>query len=142
MTELYVGEKRAKAQYRVRDMIEAGVNIVASSDYSFSDSTGGWSPLAGIETGVTRTISETALQDDPKYILGQEQAVTVMDMLKMYTINAARNMFMEDSIGTLEPGKKADMLILSQDITKIDPKFISETEVVATIVDGKERYHI
>lgn len=140
MTEKRIGTERAHAQYRVRDMVEAGVNVVASSDYSACDSTGGWSPLAGIETGVTRTNSEPDMQDNPKYVLNPDQAVTVIDVLRMYTANAAKEIFMEDKIGSLKPGMKADMVILAEDITKIEPKDISETEIVATIVDGKERY--
>ena len=131
---------RAHAQYRVRDMVEAGINVVASSDYSACDSTGNWNPLAGIETGVTRTNAEPAMQDEPKYILNPNQAVTVIDVLRMYTANAAKELFMEDKIGSLEAGKKADMVILAQDITKIEPKDISEVEIIATIVDGREVY--
>lgn len=140
LTEHYAGKERANAQYRVRDMIEMGVTVVASSDYPAGDSTGGWCPLAGIETGVTRTVAEPELKDDPRYVLGPDQAVSVKDLLKMYTINGAKLMFMEDKIGSLEAGKRADMVILAQDITKIDPKRIAETEIAATIVDGKIRY--
>lgn len=140
LTEHYAGKERAKAQYRVRDMIEMGVTVVASSDYPAGDSTGGWCPLAGIQTGVTRTVTEPALKNDSRYVLGSDQAVSVKDLLKMYTINGARLMFMEDKIGSLETGKRADMVILAEDITKINPKNIAETEIKATIVDGKIRY--
>ena len=63
-----------------------------------------------------------------------------MEMLKCYTIYCAEQAHMEDLIGSLEVGKMADITVLGQDITKCDPLTISETEVVATISDGRVVY--
>ena len=69
-----------------------------------------------------------------------ETATDVMELLEMYTINGTKQMRMEDKIGSLEVGKKADIVILEKDITKIEPKHIAETKIVNTIFDGRIVY--
>lgn len=56
------------------------------------------------------------------------------------TIDAAYASFMEDSLGSLVPGKKADYVVLSQDIMEVPPQKIMETRVVATSIDGRLVY--
>ena len=63
-----------------------------------------------------------------------------MEMLKCYTIHGAIEMKMEDLIGTIETGKKADFVVLRQDILNCDKRAISESEVCMTIMDGRIVY--
>ncbi len=58
-------------------------------------------------------------------------------MLAGYTRNAAYAEFMEDHLGSLQPGKLADLIVLSQDLFKISPNTIGRTKVLLTMVDGK-----
>jgi predicted amidohydrolase YtcJ len=58
-------------------------------------------------------------------------------MLAGYTRNAAYGEFMEDRLGTLQAGKLADMIVLSQDLYKIPPDTITKTKVLLTMVGGK-----
>ncbi len=75
------------------------------------------------------------------YLRNQDETATdVMELLEMYTINGAKQMRMEDKIGSLEVGQKADIVILEKDITKIEPKHITETKIVNTIFDGRIVY--
>lgn len=69
-------------------------------------------------------------------ILGPSQRVSVMDALKAMTIWPAWQHFEEDSKGTIEAGKIADFVILSDDPTAIDPEKLSELQVEVTIKDG------
>ena len=59
-------------------------------------------------------------------------------MLDGYTRNSAYAEFMEKRLGTLEPGKLADLIVLSQDLSKIAPSSIGQTKVLLTLVGGKE----
>jgi predicted amidohydrolase YtcJ len=133
------GQERFDQEYCFRNMVEAGVHITGSADMPVTPDD---RPLAGIETGVTKCSPYPGQQGDPQYVRNANQAVSVMEMLRMYTINGAKQMFMDHLIGSLEPGKKADMVILARDITQIKPVDIAETEIVATIVNGKKLYEI
>jgi len=69
-----------------------------------------------------------------------EQRLTMYEAIKYYTYGSAYASFEEDIKGTLEVGKLADMVILSQNLFAIDPKEIPNTEVLYTIVGGKIIY--
>jgi len=69
-------------------------------------------------------------------VLGQEQRVTVMDALKAVTIHAAYQYFEEDTKGSIEPGKLADLVILSNNPLLVDPLAIRDIEVLETIKEG------
>jgi hypothetical protein len=66
--------------------------------------------------------------------------VSVMEALKLYTINAAYQSFDEDRLGSIEVGKLADMVVLGQDIMTASPEKIMDTSVDMTIIDGKVVY--
>jgi predicted amidohydrolase YtcJ len=58
----------------------------------------------------------------------------------MYTINAAYAMGREGEVGSLEPGKRADMVVLSHDPTAVDPAFLRDVMVEQTYVEGQCLY--
>ena len=72
--------------------------------------------------------------------VGPEQAVDLMDALRCYTINGAYAGFDEDKLGSIEPGKLADLIILSGDILETPVESIPELVVEETIVDGVTAY--
>ena len=69
-----------------------------------------------------------------------DEAVTPLDGLRMYTINAAYAMGRDSEVGSLEPGKRADMVVLSHDPTAVDAAFIRDITVEQTYVDGQCLY--
>jgi predicted amidohydrolase YtcJ len=70
------------------------------------------------------------------------EKITVEQALTAYTKKAAYASFEEDIKGTLEAGKLADFVVLSEDITTIDPVKIWETKVLQTYVGGKKVYDV
>lgn len=132
-----LGEERFKQMYAIKDMVDAGILITGSSD---SPVTPDNRPLIGIETGVTQCSPYSGEQGDEKYLRSADQRVSVKDMLRAYTINGAKEMSMEKIIGSIEKGKKADMVVLEKDITNIKAEDISETAIVHTIFGGKIVY--
>ena len=131
------GEERFWREYVMRDMADAGMTITGGADYSITPD---FRPLAGIECGVTQGSPYPGEQGDPAFVRNANQGLSVMDMLKVYTINGAKQAFLDDIAGSIEVGKKADFVVLAEDITKIDPIDISETEIVYTIFDGRIIY--
>ena len=72
--------------------------------------------------------------------LGEGQKISVEDALKAITISGAYQYFEEDSKGSLEAGKLADMVILSDNPLKVDPLTIKDIQVIETIKDGATVY--
>ncbi len=69
--------------------------------------------------------------------LGSEEAISIEDALKAVTIHAAYQYFEENERGSIELGKLADFVILSQDPRQTDPMKIRDIEVLATIKEGR-----
>ena len=74
------------------------------------------------------------------YVLGKEHAITAKEALQLYTINNARIMGVEGDRGSIEPGKLADLAVLSQDILSVPADAIRETKVYLTVVGGRIVY--
>ncbi|MDH5792737.1 MAG: amidohydrolase family protein, partial [Candidatus Bathyarchaeota archaeon] len=72
--------------------------------------------------------------------IGRSQRVSVMEALRLYTINAAYQSFDEDRLGSLEAGKLADMVVLGEDLLTVPPESIIDISIEITIVDGKVVY--
>lgn len=90
-------------------------------------------PLVGIEAAVTR-------RGRRGQVFGAEEAVTVEEAIRAYTRFPAHITFEEETKGSIEPGKLADMVILSDDLLNIEPERISDVRVEATILGGKIVY--
>ena len=88
---------------------------------------------AGIEGMVTRK--------DPSHntpgAMWPEQAITVEQAISAYTLGSATAMGLSDRIGSLEPGKSANLAILDRDIFSIPPDRIGATKVLETIFEGR-----
>lgn len=91
------------------------------------------SPLMDVFSAVTRITSSGK-------VLGPDQRIGVMEALRGVTINAARMYFMEKTLGSLEKGKLADLVILDADPTRVSPEKLKDIRVQETIVGGKSVY--
>jgi predicted amidohydrolase YtcJ len=137
----YVGQERADMQYPMKSFFDKGVKVASASDYPVS-----WppNPMLAMEIGVTRTVpaGETDAYVEPDYetALTPEEDVTIEQMIESFTINGAYAIFKENEIGSLEVGKKADFVVLSQNLLEIDPKEIHNTTVLLTFFEGREVY--
>ena len=85
-----------------------------------------------MEHAITRSLGRGA-----KALL-PEQSLPLAVMVDAYTINAAYALRQEKITGSLEPGKRADFIVLDRDIFSIDPFELHATRVVATYLDGRE----
>jgi len=87
-------------------------------------------PLTGIYGAVTR-------KAESGQVLLPEERISPEQALALYTLNAAYASFEEDIKGSIAPGKLADMVILSDDPTKIPPEQIKDIKVEMTIIGGE-----
>jgi predicted amidohydrolase YtcJ len=123
------GEKRLEWMFAARSFLKAGVKVAAHSDHSASP----FPPLMGIHSLVNRMTKSGKT-------IGQSQKISVMDAIKLYTINAAYHSFDEDILGSLEVGKCADMVVLGKDLLTVPPETIIDIPIDMTIVGGKIVY--
>ena len=114
----------------LRTMLSEGLTVAGSSDYPC----GPLSPLTGLYAMVTRRTQQGGEPVTP------EEAVGAMEGLRMYTITAAYAMGRDNEAGSLERGKRADMVVLSHDPTTVDPDYIREIAVEQTYVEGRILY--
>jgi len=112
--------------YPIGSLLSSGLRVAASSDSPVVP----LNPLVGIYAAVTRT-TETG-----QTLLPQE-GISRLEALKMYTLEAAYASFEEGVKGCIAANKFADLVVLSDDPTKVLPEEIKEIEVVMTIADGK-----
>ena len=110
-----------------RSMIDAGLTVAGGSDNPCAP----LDPLIGIRAAVNRVARKTG---EP---VSLEEAVTPMEALRMYTINAAVALRRESEVGSIEVGKRADLVVLGHDPTQANPDFITDIAVEQTYVDGK-----
>jgi predicted amidohydrolase YtcJ len=130
--ENLIGPERIKTTYAFKSLLDAKTTLVFGSDWPVAPA----SPLYGIYAAVTR---QTLDNKNPNGWV-PKQKITVKQALIAYTKNAAYSAFDEKIKGTLEEGKLADFVILSEDLTKIEPQKIRDVKVLQTFVGGKKVY--
>jgi predicted amidohydrolase YtcJ len=74
------------------------------------------------------------------HVLGPGERLSARDALALYTTEAAAAMHREDEMGSLEPGKLADFVVLADNPLTSDPERIADIPVLATVVDGIPTY--
>lgn len=134
-TEVIIGKKRLDNMFTMKDLIDGGARISLGSDRPVDEY--GPEPLRSIEVACTRKLIDTP---DAPVLLPEDQKLTVQQCLEGYTTNAAYQMRMEDRLGTIEPGKYADMVVLDKNLFEIPTEEIHNVAVEMTVADGKIVY--
>ena len=111
----------------LRSPMEHGVTVAISSDILPIG------PMVGLYAAVTR-------KGMSGQVYGPDEIITIEEAIRAYTLTGAYLNFEEDVKGSLEPGKFADMIVLSDDILTIDPERIMDIEVEQTYINGKLVY--
>ena len=127
--EKRIGPERAKTTYAFRTLLDTGAILAFGSDWDVAP----MSPLMGIYGAVTRRTLDEKHPDG--WVPGQK--ITVAEAVKAYTVGSAYASVAEERKGSIEPGKLADLVVLTDDIFVIDPVKIADTKVYMTIFDGK-----
>ena len=136
--EQFVSEDQFSRFWRFKSLEESGARLTFGSDFPASGAgTLGLSPIVQIEMGHTR---QEFGQPDALVQPRESERLSVASLVRGFTIDAAYQLHMEDEIGSIEVGKKADLVVLDQDIFSIDPYSIHKTEVVMTVMDGDVVY--
>lgn len=122
-----LGEERLRLTYPLATL--RGIPVAFSSDRPVIPG----APLLGVESAVVERTASGA-----PYVPGE--ALTVEEALRCYTLGGAFAAFAEAEIGTLEVGKRADMVALEEDPLTVEPERLGRLRVVATFIDGGPVY--
>ena len=115
-----------------RAMLDAGLTVASGSDFPCAPV----EPLLGLSALVERR------GRDGDYVVAEEQALAPLEALRTHTLNSAAAMFRDHEVGSIEVGKRADLVVLSHDPTLVDPGFIRDITVQRTYVDGELQYSV
>lgn len=127
--ERKIGPERARSTYAFRSLVEAGARPAFGSDWTV----GPLDPLLGVYAAVTRRTLDGAHPDG----WVPEQKLTVDQVLRAYTHDAARAGFTDDRVGILRPGMLADIVVLDRSPFDVEPERIRDIAVEMTIVGGE-----
>ena len=127
--EKRIGAGRAKTTYAFRSLLDSGATLAFGTDWTVAP----LDPILTIYAAVTRR----TLDGKHPYGWIPKQKISVEEAVRAYTTGSALAEFQEKEKGTIAPGKLGDLVIVSRDIFKIDPKQIESAKVVLTIMDGR-----
>lgn len=128
--ERRIGSERARLTYAFRSLLQSSATVAFGSDWTVAP----LDPLLGVYAAVTRATLDGARPGG--WI--PEERLEVEEALVAYTSAAARAGFMEDRVGSLAPGRLADLVVLSGNPFEVEPAAIRDLRVDLTIVDGRE----
>ncbi len=124
-----LGEERIHGAYAWRSLLDSGATLAFGSDFPVEEV----NPMLGIYAAVTRQDT----QGWPEGGWYPEQRVSREEAIRAFTLDAAFSGFMEDEIGSLEVGKRADFIVLDRDIMEVPEGEIFQAVVEQTWLDGK-----
>lgn len=124
-----LGEEKAATTWPFKTLLEQAGVLAIGSDCPVVDN----NPFYEIHRGVTR------LHDDGLPLGGWNptEKLTVAEVIKGYTYGSAYGIGREDELGTLEPGKFADIVVVDRNLFEVTPEEIRSANVDMTIMDGK-----
>jgi predicted amidohydrolase YtcJ len=129
--DLFLGPERAARIDPARSALDRKLKITLHHD----------APIAGIEMLKVAWSAVNRVTTSGK-LLGPEERITPFEALRAITADAAWQNFEEDRKGTLEAGKLADMVVLSDDPLRVDPMLIQDIKVMQTIKEGETVFQV
>lgn len=124
----YVSPMTYQYQYPARSLHKAGATIAGASDWPVS-SPNPWNAIAQAST-----------RKGPLGVLNAKESIDRESMFYAYTLNAARALRLDQQIGSLAPGKQADLIVLDRDVFKVSDAELFDTQVLETFFAGQSVY--
>ncbi len=129
-----MGVERATRFWPNRELLAAGTLMAGGSDWPVISNPDPWNGMEGL---VTR---QNPSGDFAGESLWPEQALDIATVLEIFTINSARVMGLDGTIGSLEVGKSADFIVLERNVLEVPSDEIADTKVLSTWFEGRQVY--
>ncbi len=120
--------------FPIKALLEADAPVLAGSDWPSAVET--MDPWLGLEAMVTRSDPQGRFEGT----LWPEQAISLEQAIAIFTIKGAEALRLADQTGSIEVGKSADFVVLSDNLFDIEPENISEVKVLRTVFEGETVY--
>lgn len=149
----YLGEERVNSMYPAKSLLDKNINLAVHSDFSVTEPDLGWLFYGAVKrtipqrihdlwtegTDLTRTADPTVEVKYPNTgpLKKEEERINIQEIMKASTYGGAYTNFMEKEIGSIEKGKKADLIMYDIDIQKADMEDVSNSSPILTLFDGK-----
>jgi len=124
----YINAMQFQYMYPARSLLKNGATIAGASDWPVSTP----EPWKAIAQAISRK--------GPKGVLNKDEGIGRETMFYAYTRNAARAIGLEKEIGSLTPGKQADLIVLDRDVFSVADEQLADTQVLKTYFSGREVY--
>jgi predicted amidohydrolase YtcJ len=132
----FVGMETMERAYPAKSILEAGGNLSLGSDWPSAAYLSTFKPFTLIEIAQTRRLP--GYTEGP--IRGESERISLMQSLYAITMGSARQLGIADKVGSLEVGKRADLIMLAEDIFTQPSNEINTNYSVLTMLDGKVVY--
>lgn len=129
-----LGPERSHAIYPIRTLQDAGARIALGSDWPVTS----MDPLRAIEVAVTRTDPDLPAGKGEPFLPAER--IDLAAAVRAYTLGSAYATRREHEAGSIEIGKRADLIVLSDDLFALDPRRIGDVRVLLTLYGGREVY--
>ena len=134
----FVSDDQFQRYWPVRSLEKAGARLAFGSDFPATGyGLAGMNPLLNIEIGHTR---QEAGKPDSTIQPRESERLSVESLVRGYTLGAAQMLHLEDQVGSLAVGKKADIIVLDRNLLEITEDDIGNTKVLKTVLGGRVVY--
>ncbi|AQT82725.1 twin-arginine translocation pathway signal protein [Mycolicibacterium litorale] len=133
------GAPRKDLMYRPQDILRSGGRISLGTDWPAAGYFSTYKPLESIQIGVTRQLVG---EPDAPVLAPAEQRLSITDAVYANTMGAAYQLHMDAKVGSVEVGKRADLIVLDTNIFEVDPHDIHRATVTMTMMNGEVRHQI
>ena len=129
LVQPYISAMAFHYQYPARSLLKNGATISGASDWPVTTP----EPWKAIYQAVSRK--------GPKGVLNADEEIDRETMFQAYTLNSARTIGLDKQIGSLAPGKQADLILLDRDVFQVEPEALRDTQVLKTWFAGREVFN-
>lgn len=132
----YLGDERFDDMYQFNPTIDSGAIVTFGSDIYSWDEEYRANPYFGMQTAMTRVDIDMPLESNEGLRLPESAKLSLENLLKGYTINAAKQLRIEDVTGSIEVGKRANFNIYSENLFEIDPFEFKDVMPETVVFEG------
>jgi predicted amidohydrolase YtcJ len=133
------GRPRQDLMYRPQDILRSGGRISLGTDWPAAGYFSTYKPLESIQIGVTRQLIG---DPDAPVLAPADQKLSVAEAVHANTIGAAYQIRLDAMVGSVEVGKRADLITLDTNIFEVDPHDIHRATITMTMMNGDVRHQV
>lgn len=126
--------RHSRNVYRARSLIESGARVTFGTDWAAAGYYSTYKPLDVIQIGMTRQLLN---KPDGPVLAPADERLTLAQLLQGYTLDAAYQLRLEKQVGSIEVGKRADLIVLEQNLFDVKPHDLHKVRVQATMMNGR-----